>query len=619
MSRSPLAVRILWTTYCFSIVCLGIFPAPVRAADGLGSAPTAVDIVLTELDRQADQLLSAKDVLGLYERYVKETAPTGELLKRLHTRIERLRTPAEVNHVRLGARWVPAAERERAISEEQALFNEAREAFERAASDPAQGQLAREKLELASRRNPEGVAADYVLGLVYATVLFKMDKAEEHFKKVLTRQPASTAAMVNLANIEIKSKKWSAAVSHLKLAAVGAVDRSEIVQNVGRVVASGKLKALLIEPSWLNKFELLGKELAISDPGLKHDPKVGWLYAPLVTGLGDSATADRDQINRSELVLKGRAIGFSPARGLILTHRDVATLDMGQTPASFTLKWLGTNGRPSEGAGHFRASDPWLGLSLIECQECDIPALRIATESVPAGLPVTAGKAGAGSSINGLSVLPFETHLRSSRQTAFGLSHRLEPNPTVAMLGSPLIGADGKAYGVIAGFPLPGEKVTSPWGIGGDRLARFLEKMAPDAKLPDSLQTAPSELNTEFLGGRVVLIEMFGRSVSVKELFSSRDLGQRVKARSNSTLEDPSCTWCGGSGTEDCLVKLCKNGAVTEYVPVESIEGTGAGARKVVRKQPVSVRCAHCQGAGVVRCRRCSGTGRDPVLDGGAG
>lgn len=590
---------------------------PANSADGLGGAPSPVDIILTELDRQADQFLAAKEVVSLYENYIKEVRPDGELLKRLTTRIERIKAAADMNHVRLGAKWVPSPERERALELESALFKEAQEAFERAERDPAQGQLARQKLELASKTNPDGVAADYVLGLVYATLVYDMDKAEEHFKKVLARQPASTEAMVNLAVIEIKAKKWSAAVAHLRLASVGAVDRTEVVQNVGRVIASGRQKTIAIEPAWLNKFESLGKELAASDPGLKHDPKLGWLYSPLVAGLPSENTGAAPVVDKSELILKGRALGFSPAPGLILTHRDVATLDMGQVPAAFSLRWRGMSERPEEADGRFLASDQLLGLSLLECEQCDVPALRIATEQVPADFAVTAGKSMASKTIgSSVSISPFPTNMRSSRKTTFGVVHRLEPNPTVAVLGSPLIGADGKVYGLVAGFPpTPGDKATSPWGIGSDRLLKFLEKVAPEAKLPQSLQSARGEIDTEFLGGRAVLIEMYGRELSVGKLFDSGDFDDKMRRRPNRSLEDPACTWCGGSGAEDCLVRQCKDGAVTEYVPVEMVVGVGAGARTVTKRQPVQVRCTHCDGVGKVECRRCKGTGRDPSVD----
>lgn len=591
--------------------------APAYSADGLGGAPSPVDIILTELDRQADQFLAAKEVVSLYENYIKDARPEGELLKRLKTRIDRIKAAADMDHVRLGAKWVPVADRERALEQESALFKEAQEAFERAERDPAQGQLARQKLELASKTNPDGVAADYVLGLVYATLVYDMDKAEEHFKKVLSRQPASTAAMINLAVIEIKAKKWSAAVSHLRLASVGAVDRTEVVQNVGRVIAAGRQKTIAIEPTWLNKFELLGKELTVSDPGLKHDPKLGWLYCPLVTGLASDGAESGPVVDKSGLILKGRALGFSPAPGLILTHRDVATLDMGQVPAAFSLSWRGMSERPEKADGRFLASDQLLGLSLLECQRCDVPALRIATEQVPADFAVTAGKAMPSKTVSSAySIGPFATNMRSSRKTSFGVVHRLEPNLTVAMLGSPLIGADGKAYGLVAGFPpTPGDKATSPWGIGSDRLLKFLEKAAPEAKLPQSLQSARGEIDTEFLGGRAVLIEMYGRELSVGKLFDSGDFDDKMRRRPNRSLEDPSCTWCGGSGAEDCLVRECKDGAVTEYVPVEMVVGVGAGARTVTKRQPVQVRCARCDGVGKVECRRCKGTGRDPSVD----
>jgi tetratricopeptide (TPR) repeat protein len=595
-------------------VWLGCWGRVAVAQGPVTSLPS--DLLLKELDAQAAQMIEAQDVLSLYEEFVKEFEPGGELLKRIESRMEKLKASAEAGHVRLGAKWVSTDEADEARQKERQLLDRAKGLL-----DADQGAAARDALLEASRKNPDGVVADFVLGLIYATVVFDHDKAEEHFKKVLTRQPGSASALINLAVIEIKSKNWLSALNHLRTATLTSLNRAEIVQNVGRVVAAGNQKKLRIEATHLNKFIKLAEELKATDPQLKFDPRTGWLYAPLLEGAdsveqpdspvnGDDPVASPEQVDFSNLLLRGRSIGFCVAPGLIVSHRDVARLDVGQTPAAFGILWRDESGKNQIHGAKLRGASPWLGVALLHSPDCRAIPMPLSSEKVPAGTMVIAGKSEMGRGTGVLSIGALETNIRSTRSTAMGPAYRLEPVPTVAALGAPLVGADGKVLGLVAGFAPPGEKATTPWGLPASHIAKYLKEVSEELKPSPLTSSGTAPLKGEFLGGRAVLIEAYAREAEFDYL-SLKGLtpGRR---RTDLSIEDRSCTWCGGSGRVDCDNMKCRQGAVDVRVPVDTVEGIGGNQRVVRRFQTVKEPCVTCGASGFSPCRICSASGVDP-------
>ena len=608
--------RLGWNITQFLVAGILIVSAvsPAAGQSGSGKPTTQIETLLKELDARAEEMLEAEQVLALYQEFLKEFEPTGDLRTRIQTRVDRLKEPAASGFVRLGASWVSPTAFAEARAQETELIEEARGLL----ASNADASRARELLLDASRRNPDGVMADFILGLVYATVVFDLEKAHDHFKKVLARQPGSAAAQANLAVIELKTKRWNLALNHLRSSALGSLNRTEVVQNVGRVVAAAKVKTLRIEPASLNKFTALLEELKGTDPHLAHDASRGWLYMLPVEGLvpgeqagttgGNSLASDAT----TKLELRGRALGFAISPGFIVTHRDIARLDTGQTPAMFRLQWSGRDGKPRFGRAELRVLNPWSGLALLECRECEAPAVPLTSEKPVIDTRTVAGRTALVGDPATAVVNAFTTSIRSTRSTVVGGVFRLEPAPSVASLGSPLLSEDGQVLGLIAGFALPGEKASAaPWGIPAASISKFLREHAPDVVLTT---TQPSEVgvpSTESLGGRAILVEAYAKPATF-DWAAVRGLSiRREHARS---LEDPSCTWCGGSGRVDCENRNCIKGSVAVRVPVDSVEGVGAGARVVRRFQTVQEPCTTCSTRGVSPCPLCKGNGRDPKV-----
>jgi tetratricopeptide (TPR) repeat protein len=587
---------------------------PVSAQSPPSKPPSQMETLLKELDARADEMGDAKEVLAFYEKFLREFEPTGELRNRAMTRISRLKEPAASGFVRLGANWVSPTALAEARAKENELLEEARSLLSSGADAPK----ARDKLLEASRCNPDGVMADFVLGLVYATVVFDLEKADDHFKKVLSRQPGSAAAQANLGLIELKTKKWNLALNHLRSAALGSLNRAEVVQNVGRVVAAAKDKQLRIEPASLNKFSALLQELTATDPHLAYDATKGWLYMLPAEGLAPGeqpvsipeGSSLGDAIGQLEL--RGRALGFAIAPGFVVTHRDIARLDTGHIPAMFRLQWPGLDGKPSFGRAKLRVLNPLSGLALMECRECEAVAVPLASEKPAVDTRVVAGRTTLSGDPAAPVVVAFSTNIRSTRSTVVGSVYRLEPAPLVASLGSPLLGADGKVLGLIAGFALPGEKAsTSPWGIPAASISKFLREQAPDVVLTTELSGSVGKTTSDSLGGRAIFVEAYARQATF-DWTAVRGLSRRKD--NPRSIEDPSCTWCGGSGRVDCENRDCLRGSVSVRVPVDTVEGVGGGARVVRRFQTVQEPCDTCSARGVSPCPLCGGKGRDPKV-----
>jgi tetratricopeptide (TPR) repeat protein len=96
--------------------------------------------------------------------------------------------------------------------------------------------LAREKLEEASKTDPEDGTADCFLGLGYAVLRRDAANANAHFAKCVQRDRGHPSSLNNLVLAEIRLGDYDGAVLHWNVALSTAPAAFEIVHNIGRLL-----------------------------------------------------------------------------------------------------------------------------------------------------------------------------------------------------------------------------------------------------------------------------------------------------------------------------------------------------------------------------------------------
>lgn len=134
-------------------------------------------------------------------------------------------------------------------------------------------QLAKQELQKASKADPASSEADFVTGIIYAVGARNYEKAVDHFAEAVSRDPANTAAVANLALCELHTKQYSSAVGHFRRAIELKPDGQAIADNMALAIqAAGAGRArmtdkVLADLNDLYRKSLVDLKLSRLDPG----------------------------------------------------------------------------------------------------------------------------------------------------------------------------------------------------------------------------------------------------------------------------------------------------------------------------------------------------------------
>ena len=591
-----------------------------------------------ELTEAARRQYHAETALLLYKLFLRAPEVSAEekaIARDDYPTIENL---AKEKQVRIGNRWLTPAQVTELRAKEKAFLQEAEAHY-----SAKKYELAEKSFIAASNVNPDGIQADYRLGIIYALAVRHAANAGKHFEKCVSRRRLRldslnlversnlAATLNNLAITAVRQRQFLTATKHWATALELGYPSTELLQNVGRFLYLSKTEVksslgshLTVTLSSIERSNLdaLYEELKRTATFDGYDSSIGWLYIPLLSEDStseereDPAPAkktspdsplfpgDRSKSKQRELRVVGYGTGFVVAPGVILTNRHVV-----QDGDEFQLRG-GSPELKSLSAKVLRIDkNPQHDLALLRCDECRLPPLALTAQLPPRGselrllgypLPNALGRTLKITRGVVAALPPHEGMVGKLQEHADDLLYDATINPGNS--GGPAIDTRGTVVAVNSAILLP-QAVGGGYAAGVTSLdaLRFVREAVPNYQPPEERDAMAWEKATEHGAGSTVQIVV----LKAPEIYEPAD---QDTAGSNGTrrtrpLEDPYCLACYGHRVLDCPNNVCANGTVRAYKKVVETFPNGV---QVAKDVPIRVNCKTCGGRSKVDCPFCS-------------
>lgn len=585
---------------------------------------------IADLKAAVERQRLAAEVLQLYRQFISAAGvATGDLAAAKED-LPRWEGLAAKNAKRYGDTWSSDEEIVAMQAEASKLMIQAMHLI-----DVGNDEIARQTLLKASKADPEGVQADFTLGLLHALVGGHPEEARKHFLVCIRRLDAVgerrtslqnshlAAAMNNAAIAEVRMRSTGAALKRWRTVVEAGVVPPELIQNLGRF---SDLAAddffVKASPATSKAISELYAAAASAHTSRPYNAHVGWLYIPyLSTGekddapdeTQDSAAKPRrpETFGMGKLTVFGSGSGFAIAPDLVVTNRHVAedadgfgihqdgkdlTSRSGEVVALSdqldlaVLRFTGLGATPIE----LSPETPRLAAAVrvLGFPETDVLGnnLKVTSGSI-AGLPA----AGVGGS------------------TKVGSMLLLDATANHGNSGGPVIDASGRVVGVLT----LGIKVEQAYtaAIPAQELREFLESInigfsPKDVQSLDDVASAGDQAWEDVVAAasqstfQILIMGTPARAAWAQrpDQGSSEDRPRRPPQWNG--LEDRWCMGCNGVAHVSCLERACKAGALV-YRQQEILRTNGG--RDVSRWVTKTKRCGTCGGDGQVACPHCSG------------
>ncbi|HEV8000137.1 MAG TPA: trypsin-like peptidase domain-containing protein [Planctomycetaceae bacterium] len=569
---------------------------------------------LRALETMARRSSTAKDALALHQvfRATRTIPPALENLFQANLQVWEDRARQDL--VRLGDRWVAAAEAARVHDEAAQLFQQAYEMTKNLDLDEA-GRT----LERASRVDPNAIAADFTLGILNSISPPKSrnpQAAAQHFQVVLQRIPGYVPALNNLALVEVREEKYADAVRHLQEAAARAPACEEVTQNLGRFINEAQLGRLHPDPSVLSEATDFYSQVATTKPGSPAEAKHGWRYMPLVAPKEERAGLSRFQAPEADPTsVAAQGTGVVVAPHYVLTCRHVVdNLALGRADKVELIDPTDTNHQrrlPAIPVEVCQDDD----LCLLRCDALEVPPVALAgqmplrgSEVLLIGFPKGGGFGRGLKTARGIvTALPGDVAQLPGPKW-FDFSHQLWSDAT----SNP--GASGGAFcddhGNVVAIQSTGDRVVEEpsiakyvGGVPAPNAAAFLRHSLPNFAHPPVGGTSLRWRDVDAkVNPSIVLVLVGYRKVAmvISEKPDPSGLARVTRQGQADVYDDRICTVCNGAVRIRCRAPGCPS---NETAKPDAVTNT-----KSVRRI-----CPACLGTGYVRCPQCS-VGIDPLL-----
>ena len=307
-------------------------PVPAGALSGVTT--------FAGLEALVKKQTNAAAVVALYQLFLREAGVAQAEKDLAQADLPHWEDLKSAGAVRAGVKWLTAAELKQLSDAEEHLVVEASKLVE-----TGNGPLAEAKLIAASKANPIGVTAAFLLGLYHALVVRSSVEAEKDFGECVKRlkhkdslsngdRANLVASLNNLAIVEARQRKHGSAVKHWKEAAQVTPAPIEVIQNVGRFVHLAHAAPMLGIPKDTEKSAgNLFASVASSAKGRSFSEHLGWLYIGV---FAPEEKPDEDAPPKSgghkprgpqapggEPIVAGFGSGFVVKRGYVVTNHHV--------------------------------------------------------------------------------------------------------------------------------------------------------------------------------------------------------------------------------------------------------------------------------------------------------
>ncbi|WP_339909874.1 trypsin-like peptidase domain-containing protein [Symmachiella dynata] len=573
--------------------------------------PKSARQIARDLEEAAKFQKTAADALKIYDSFLAQKDLDVKIERSVRQKRKIWKERAEKGLVRLGLSWVRPAAAQTAKTEADALLKQAFSLL-----DVNDSKQAFEILEMASRADPNGIFADFSLGIFHSFRGNNDPKvAEGHFRRVLQRFPDHVPALNNLGLALVKQRKYGAALNSWKEAVQLSPRTPEITHNLGRVIHQASLKKIMLQRTMLTRFSNLYALAVTVGEGTEADSSIGWLYMPPILP-ADEQDRDTNAVPSAppQLMATSSGTGFVVQKGFILTNRHVVQDDRYGLAASMGVVDTNDGQQNNEMKATVVAVSDQHDLALLKCDGLNLPPLQLREAIPPRGTEIL------------ILGFPRSSKLGRNIKTTKGIiaalpdgSHKnvllFDANAAPGNSGGPVCDNQGYVVAVLTFGYKDTIGVNLTGGVSAKEVLPFLrlqkELHAIQAATDDSKDLSWAEVDA-IASRSTVYLTTYHKTASLGIFANAQKSGaNRDRIR---MFEDDSCNRCAGYGHVNCPARKCVKGMTTVEVPYTFVSGVGRSRTTFRATKSVRQKCSGCNGRGRVDCPACA-DGRDPSLN----
>jgi S1-C subfamily serine protease len=570
-----------------------------------------------QLDDLVRQQYRAESGYILYKLFIRNTEIEEEEREKAKAKFSEIEKLASQQALRLGNKWILPEELIELRKREQTYLELAEVAYSDKNYEEAE-----KYFSSASNVNPDGIQADFRMGIIYALTVKNAVNATKHFEKTVARRAfrqdeltsterANLAACLNnLAIAQVRVRQYLAATQSWTRALKLGYPSEEMIQNIGRLLEMTKptqnstktVYNIKISLSERNQLDALYQEAMRALKTPTFNPQIGWLYIPLIGAGGDTNNPIKPEV-KNNLRVVGYGTGFVVAPGKILTNAHVVE------DADKLRLLLPNDDNSSLDAELLVASKKAnLDLAILDSPSCKLPPVTISASMPKPGaelrmlgypLPSALGRQLKVTRGTVTSIPPLKGLVGKLQDYSNCLLYDGTINPGNS--GGPAINNQRGVVAVNTAILLP-QAVGGGYaaGVTADDCSKFCKEHIPN------FQATSEPMSMEW----EVAVESVAKSVVQIAVLRNASITDPSLMKLNRPYEDRYCLACFGSRQIDCPNNDCANGTVRDF-KTETIRYPNGAAE--VKKIPIRVTCRTCSGNGKVRCPYCT-TGTDPNL-----
>lgn len=584
------------------------------------------------LEDATERMTIASDALAACEAFVADNQVSKYDRSLAEDRLLHWKKLADENAVKYAGKWLSREEVDKLQGNAEELIADAYDYL-----DKADATLAAKRLREASIVDPEGVEADFTLGLLDSLVFRDWIKGRSRFrvciKRLADRGDRLTAleharmygAMNNAAVCDMRLNEYGPALKKWRSVVESGLPCVETMQNLdvlSRLTADETFEGY--SPSTQESAVTLTADLSSRFPWLGVHSHGGWSYVPYLesqpTSLRTDSPSETGEPSTSRRASR-EVSGHAPFAVLcaIAVRKDVL-LTLGDSVISADQLSIPSRGRSLEEVTSVNAVSRPSDLAFIQASGANYKSVaRFAASLPPADAEVR--------------ILRFRS--TSSRQ--LGVSDArvsssvpppvegYGPGDVFALAGlrqdCPCGGIVIDSHGFVIGLLLPWQMArrTTPIAVSGSAVReKALAALGDDGKMPAPGPPSPdSDWKDAISAAEQSISQLIALAAFAERPWEDENLCRRLYGAEVDFpagwdgLHDSWCMACDGVGEVECRNRSCKNGVIVTMV--DRIVHIPGGPSRIIKEVSRS-ECPDCDGTGWVRCQRCYGSGDDPDL-----
>ena len=556
----------------------------------------------------------ARRVVAMHEEFLKN--PSVSQLDRSFAKdsLPKWKKLADEGCEKYNGKWLSSVQIAKLRSESRSLVELATKLVARGENEEAKNNLLK-----ASKVDPEGIEANFTLGLLYALVAGQPSDARKHFEVCIRRLKSLGShrnalqtwnlgsALNNSAIAQVRERDFGSAVTRWKEVSELGVDFPELAQNVGRLDSLAARGDLAMPLGRARSIRQLAMAKNVEED--RYDPGIGWLYLPFLTDAaghsGDSASAEAASLGSRQLKPFAMATAFAVSPQVLVASSDCV---LGAEVIHVVDK--NVDSKPLVGEV-LSINDE--GIALIRVPALSAQALLLSAtlpqESLPGRLvhyPATSNGSGKRQSVAAL-IKPAKLARKTSGVVSALVQLTLDKPESCDPRGGPFIDSEGAVLAMSIGEFNASNRTAH--AAPSPALLGFLE----DQGL--SLQSVKSPKFSDdpavCAAGEKHALESTYAIRSLSRTARPAWLGGRGESKDEGPLRQPSgwtgyedrwCMHCNGVGHIECTNRACRQGVVIVR-KVKIIEIPNAPTRSQSIKATET--CGVCNGNGRLSCPHC--------------